>query len=102
MSWGTQFNTEIFISRLSIKTVGDVEDAILESEAIIKIFEQELLILASLNNFPYKERTLEDVIFNIRTAVNEALDGIKEQTLLLGKLQILKEHLKDGGEVENV
>ena len=63
--------------------------------------EQELLILASLNYTVDKERTLDDVIFDIRVKVNEAIEGIKEEVNTIAKLQLLKEHLEDGGTVEN-
>ena len=102
MGWGTQFKTDIYLSRVSLTTVSQVEDAILESEKMISMCEQDLLILASLNHTIDKERTLEDVLFDIRVKVNEAIDGIKEEVVILTKLRILKEHLEDGGEVENV
>ena len=97
MGWGTQFTTEIYLSRKTLKTISDVEDAILESEALIKVFEQELLILASLT----PTLTLDDILFDIRVKVNEAIDGIKEEVATITKLQLLKEHLEDGGTVEN-
>ena len=102
MGWGTQFKTDIYLSRVSLTTVSQVEDAILESEKMINMCEQELLILVSLNHTIDKERTLEDVLFDIRVKVNEAIEGIKEEVNTITKLQILKEHLEDGGEVENV
>ena len=102
MGWGTQFKTDIYLSKVSLTTVSQVEDAILESEKMINMCEQELLILVSLNHTIDKERTLEDVLFDIRVKVNEAIEGIKEEVNTITKLQILKEHLEDGGEVENV
>ena len=101
MGWGTQFTTDIYLSRVTLKTIEEVEDAILESEKMISMCEQELLILASLNHTVDKERTLDDVIFDIRVKVNEAIEGIKEEVNTIAKLQLLKEHLEDGGTVEN-
>lgn len=100
MGWGTQFNTDIYLSKVSLKNVSDVDEAIAECESMIKMFEQNLLILASLNNTTDKDRTLEDVLFDVRNRVNESIEGIKEEVLTLTKLQILKEHLEDGGKVE--
>lgn len=100
MGWGTQFNTDIYLSKVSLKNISEVDDAIAECESMIKMFEQNLLILASLNNTPDKDRTLEDVLFDVRNRVNESIEGIKEEVLTLTKLQILKEHLEDGGKVE--
>lgn len=102
MGWGTQFKTDMYLSRVSLKNISEVEDAITECESMIKMFEQNLLILASLNNTPDKDRTLEDVLFDIRSRVNESFEGAKEEIINLTKLEILKEHLEDGGEVENV
>jgi hypothetical protein len=102
MGWGTQFKTDIYLSRVSLKNISEVNDAIAECESMIKMFEQDLLILASLNNTPKKGRDLELVIFDIRSRVNEAFEGAKEEIINLTKLTTLKEHLEDGGEVENV
>jgi hypothetical protein len=102
MGWGTQFKTDMYLSRVSLKNISEVNDAIAECESMIKMFEQDLLILASLNNTPNKDRELEDVIFDIRVRVNEAIEGLKEGMTTLTKFEILKEHLEDGGEVESV
>lgn len=96
MAWGTEFTTNIFLIRQSLKTLSDVEDALKETEDMLKIYEQELLILASMS---HKADNLEDLIFEIRTKVNSALEGYREECLKLSNLYHLKQHLTDGGTV---
>ncbi len=102
MGWGTQFKTDMYLSRVDIKTVDEANEAIKDCERILNLYEQELLILASLNNTPDKDRTLEDIVFDIRTKVSEAVEGIKEEMTNLVNLEILRNYLEDGGKVEVV
>lgn len=102
MGWGTQFNVDMYLSRVDIKTVDEANEAIKDCEGILNLYEQELLILASLNNAPNKDRTLEDIVFDIRTKVSEAVEGIKEEMTNLVNLEILRNYLEEGGKVEVV
>lgn len=47
MSWGTEFKTDIFLSRLSFTSVGEIEDKLEEYDKDIKDIESKIKMYAA-------------------------------------------------------
>lgn len=100
MGWGTTFNPEIYLSRLSIKNKEDLKALIEEKEEMINSCEKDLYIYASINpkNFP-DDAHEGDVPFAIKQRVGETLESYKKEIEILVKLEILLDHMEEGGKI---
>ena len=100
MGWGTTFSPEIYLSRVSIKNKQDLKVLIEEKKEMINSCEKDLYIYASMDpkNLPDNHQE-GDVSFAIKQKVGETLEFYKEEIETLVKLEILLDHMEEGGKI---
>ena len=96
MSWGIEFNIDIFLSHVSVNSKGELEDLIQEKEQDIARYKEAMLMYASSSP---KEITPEDwreeSINFIQNQVNMIFVDYEETLNLLKDLYYYREYLKD-------
>lgn len=95
MSWGTTFNTEIYLNRQEYKNVFAVEEQIEELEDSIQTSEQRILMFAASNIKDVTPQEWEnEPIQYVNNEVKELLDLIKQEHEQLLYLQLYLVTLK--------
>jgi hypothetical protein len=98
MGWGTTFTTDIYVSRKHLRNAHDVHFEIEEVKSLIRMYEDELLILAGMTPSS-TEGDLDSVIQDIRVKVRNVLDEYTDYIYYMSDLEKLLQHLENGGEV---
>lgn len=98
MGWGTTFQTDIYISRKHLKSLNDVQYEIEEVNSLLRMYEDELLILASMTPSS-NDWDLDSVVQDIRVKVRDILEEYSNTTYYLCDLEKLLQHFKNGCEV---
>jgi predicted DNA-binding protein YlxM (UPF0122 family) len=100
MSWGIYFKPEIYLSRQSYSSKGEVEDRINEINKEINNCEAELKMFASANPKDIvPPDSIEEQIFWLNDQINGSLDVYKELLADRHNLELYLEYLDDGGEI---
>jgi hypothetical protein len=97
MAYGTYFKTEISISRELFKSKQDLEDKILEVRKDLEYWEKALLVFPLVKKPEFEEEELDDLSHWYLMGMGEKLDVIKENTILLFKLEVLLDEIKFNG-----
>jgi hypothetical protein len=100
MGWGTSFTPEIYINKKHYITMSDVLDDISVIEDRITSSKNELLMLSTMTPH-FNERSLDEVLFEIRIKVESLFEVLEESYFDLNTLLLLKEHFKNEKEVIN-
>lgn len=100
MGWGTSFTPEIYINKKHYNTISDVLDDISVIEDRITSIKNELLMLSTMTPH-FSERSLDEVLFEIRVKVETLFEDLEESYFELSTLTLLKEHFKNNKEVIN-
>lgn len=93
MSWGTDVNVDIFINRMKFNSIEEVNYAIEEAEKEIDACKAKLYMysISSINDI-VPEEWVDDKIMWIKVQIDELLEWIEENTILILKLELLKEN----------
>jgi hypothetical protein len=100
MSWGINFKTDIYLSRQSYSSKGEVEDRIAEIDKAIYDWEAELKMYASSTPkdiVPPDDS--EDTVNWLNIRINEVLETYQEYLIERYRLDLYLEYLNDGGEI---
>ncbi len=104
MSWGTNINLDLYLSRITFNSKEDLLDMIHDIQDTINEINQELLMFAS--STPKDIVLVLDDEFEdslrlpiIHSYVSGQLTYLQEQTSLLTKLELFLEHLEDHPEI---
>ena len=96
MSWGIDFKADIFLSRISIKNMAELEELIKDKESDIARCKEQLLMYASSNPkdiIPGEWE--EDSITFIQNQINYVLIDYEEAYSILKDLYYYKEYLEE-------
>ncbi len=88
MSWGTSFDTNVFISRQTFQSVGAVQSAIEDYEDSIHWHEKRLSM--------YAAATPSD-LHDLGVDLDELFEGLTHDIAELQKLRMLKDYLEQTG-----
>ena len=93
MGWGTTFTAEIYLSRQTFQSKGDLEDFIRQTNEDIRRRQEQIFMFCSSNvrDLVPKEWEERSVVF-IHDRVTELMNEIFSDTVLLCKLQLLLEN----------
>lgn len=98
MSWGIDFKADIYLSRQSYSSKGEVEDRMEELDKEINDYETELKMYAISQPRDVVPDD-EDQISWINNRINEILELYQECVNERFKLYLYLEYLNDGGEI---
>lgn len=96
MGWGTSFDTEIYLNKLTFDSYYELEDKIEELEESI-IETKKSIYMYSMSN-PSEiipDDWKEDSVMFIKMKMNELIEIYEEEFLLLQKLYIFKKHIDE-------
>ena len=100
MSWGINFISDIYLSRQSYSSKGEVEDRISELDKEIINCEATLKMYASANPKDIvPPDSIEDQIFWLNHQINETLESYQELLMDRYRVYLYLEYLNDGGEI---
>jgi hypothetical protein len=98
MGWGTDFTTDIFLSRENYRSIYDLEDKIKEDEKDLENIRSKILMFASSNPKDIiPEDWKEEPINFIHREVNNLLDELYELDMFLNRRYLYLQYLKDSG-----
>lgn len=95
MSWGIDFDTHIFISRESCKTIGEVDSRIEELQDELQLIKEKLLIFSSSNDFTRLYPDYDDPALSLREEISGLFNWMQTNCSLISKLQLYREHLTE-------
>ena len=95
MGWGTDFKTNVYLSRQIFKTEGELDYAIKEAEEAIQT-NRELLLMMSMANPKDLIEEDEDALYATRNRVNDLINDLLEQCDKLTLLQLYFSAIQDG------
>lgn len=98
MSWGIEFKADIYLSRQSYSSKGEVEDRMEELDKEINDYETELKMYAISQPRDVVPDD-EDQISWINNRINEILESYRECVNDRFKLYLYLEYLNDAGEI---
>mgnify|MGYP001298660873 CR=1 FL=1 len=101
MSWGIEFQTDIYLSRQEYKTKYEVEDRIKELSNDITDCESKLKMyaIATPKDIVHAENA-EDIFDYINQEVLTLLEWYEELIIDRFKLNLYLEYLDEGGEIK--
>jgi hypothetical protein len=100
MSWGIEFKTDIYLSRQSYSSKGEVEDRITEIDKLIHDCEAELKMYASSTPKDIvPPDSSEETVNWLNIRINETLEILQEHLIERYRLVLYLEYLNDGGEI---
>lgn len=92
MGWGINFNSDIYLSRISADNQFQLEDLIADKEKYISDLEKELLMYVSANPAELVPKDWEEEkIGFLKNQVETLLEEIKESEVTLFKLYLYKD-----------
>jgi hypothetical protein len=100
MGWGIIFNQDIYLNRLRLDSKQDLIELIEDTNQFIADIEREIAMLVA--------STPKDIVLDVGENVLEYLDLqlkekhqlLKENVLLLGRIEMLLEYLDDNPDVD--
>lgn len=95
MSWGTDFKTNVFLSRQIFRTKVEVEEAIKEKEGQIRT-DTELLMMIAMANPKDLATEDEDVLYSMRNRVSDHINDIISTQRELTLLYLYLDAIEDG------
>ena len=98
MGWGIEFTPDIYLSRMSFNTVGELKEQIKETEAMIKWYREKLLILASSTPNSITPEEDEEPLFYLQREFSDAMEGLEEYIVLSTNLHHLLDYVKENPE----
>jgi len=100
MGWGIEFKADIYLSRQSYSSKGEVEDRIAEIDKVIYDCEAELKMYASATPKDIVSPDDSEATVNwLNTRINEVLEMYQEYLIERYRLALYLEYLNDGGEI---
>ena len=101
MSWGTEFQTDIYLSRQEYKTKYEVEDRIKEIDLVINECEATLKMYASATPKDIVPSDFSEEPINwLNRQIDEQFEIYREYLLDRYRLELYLEYLNDGGEIK--
>lgn len=95
MGWGITFKPEIYLSRQSFNSVGELKDKIEETKDMIAWCRERLLILAAASPGKLIRDEESDGLFYLHSEFTEIMETLEEHITLLTKLYMLEEYVKE-------
>lgn len=103
MGWGIDFKADIFLNKMSIQNIFDLNDIIEEKESELEAMKIAIYMYASSDpKLLISDDWKDDPIVFIQLKVKEILTEIEELTTLLTNLYHYKEYLEDDGKSNEV
>ena len=94
MGWGTSFTGDIYISKKLFRSQSELDSEINEIKEQINSVKETLLMYASSTPKDiFKDET--DIIFEIKSTLNESFEYLEELHFQLFKLQLLQNAIDD-------
>lgn len=97
MAWGTEFHTDIFISRQSFQTVYELDERINEIEQDIQNRNSRIKMFAAATPNNIIPPDGPDPLHYIEVNMDEELAMLEEDIRELYQLSLFKEHLQETG-----
>lgn len=94
MGWGTTFNPRIYLSKITVKSMRELDDLIEENCKYVADVRERLLMIAIATP---KDIFLEDPLHEVRREVNEELELLEDSVRLLARLDMLKTYVEEFG-----
>lgn len=95
MGWGTSFYTNMYISKKIFHSMNEIDQEIEEIKNDIESERQTLLMYASSTPKDIADADT-DIIFDIKSKINESIETLRDLYNQLFKLEYLKESIEDG------
>jgi len=100
MGWGIEFKADIYLSRQSYSSKGEVEDKISEFDKEINNCEAELKMFAAANPKDIvPPDSVEDQILWLNNEINQTLEVYRELLMERYRLYLYLDYLNEGGEI---
>lgn len=96
MGWGTDFITEVHLSKETYNSIYELEDKIEEDKKDLERLNAKILMYASANPRDLIPEDWKDEPINfIHFDVNQLLEELYETTMMLGRRYLYLQYLKD-------
>jgi hypothetical protein len=101
MGWGTQFTTDVYLSRMSFDSKWELRDKIKEEEESIKSIQLEIaMMVAATPKDIVTDSDTENAVTNLKFKLNELFEWLEETYFLLAKLYQLQQYLEENPDVD--
>lgn len=103
MGWGIDFKADIFLNKMSIQNIFDLNDIIEEKESELEAMKIAIYMYASSDpKLLISDEWKDDPIVFIQLKVKEILNEIEELITILKNLYHYKEYLEDNGKSDEI
>ena len=94
MSWGTDFTTNIYLSRQVFRTEGEIEGEIISKRESLQKSKELVLMYAIGNWSEIKDK--EDDIYTLQFMIDELVQDISTTSTEIYKLELYLDAVKEG------
>ena len=94
MSWGTDFTTNIYLSRQVFRTEGEIEEEIISKRESLQKSKELVLMYAIGNWSEIKDK--EDDIYTLQFMIDELVQDISTTSTEIYKLELYLDAVKEG------
>lgn len=94
MSWGTDFTTNIYLSRQVYRTEGEIEGEIISKKESLQKSKELILMYAIGNWSEIKDK--EDNIYTLQMMIDELVHDIAVTSVEIYKLELYLDAVKNG------
>ena len=94
MSWGTDFTTNIYLSRQVYRTEGEIEGEIISKKESLQKSKELILMYAIGNWSEIKDK--EDNIYTLQLMIDELVQDIGTTSTEIYKLELYLDAIKKG------
>lgn len=94
MGWGTEFQTNIYLSRYIFRTKSEIEEEITSKEAFLQNTKELILMYAIGNWSEIKDK--EDDIYTLQSMIDDLVQDISTTSTEIYKLELYLDAVKEG------
>ena len=94
MGWGTEFRTNIYLSRYIFRTEGEIEEVITSKKESLQKSKELVLMYAIGNWSEIKDK--EDDILTLQSIIDDLVQDISTTSTDIYKLELYLDEVKEG------